>query len=93
MGTTQVIAKRFPAPFVLGKIKIQFAFAVVKSLLERIRDAFMVLRPIGEAVDDDLQRRLARRRLVEFFKIAQIFAVEQAMKAGALQARLNFLPR
>src|SRR3990170_5987606 len=92
MRAVQMITERFAPPIFLRQKEIYFSLAVVKRLFQRVRDALAVLRPVGKAVGDDLQRFTVRWSFVELFQLAQALAAEQAMKTGALQARLYFFP-
>src|SRR3989304_2671936 len=92
MRAVQMITERFAAPIFLRQKEIYFPLAVVKRLFQRVRNALAVLRSVGKAVGDDLQRFTAGWSFVDLFQLAQGLAAEQAMKTGALQARLNFFP-
>src|SRR5207344_2939202 len=83
----------FPSPILLRHEKIQSSLAVVKGLLQGIRNSFLVGGAVGEAVDDDFEVCIAWRRCADFIEITDILLNKQPVEAGRLQSASDLLPR
>ena len=51
MRAMEMVAEGFPSPILLRHEKIQSSLAIVKGLLQGIRNSFLVGGAVGEAVD------------------------------------------
>ena len=84
MRAMEMIAERFPPPILLRQEKIQPTLAVVKGLLQRIRDSFLVAGAVGDSIGDNFQGRIARRRYADFSKVTDVLLNKQPVEAGLL---------
>ena len=88
----EMVTEGFPSPILLRHEKIQSSLAIVKGLLQGIRNSFLVGGAVGEAVDDDFKVCIAWGRLTDLRKITDGLLTEQPVEAGRLQAASDLLP-
>jgi hypothetical protein len=80
----EMIAEGFPPPILLRQEKVQPSLAVVKGLLQGIRDSLLVAGTISDSIRNNFQACISLRRCADFIEITDILLNQQPVEAGLL---------
>ena len=72
----ELFAERFPAPALLGRVKVHPPLAEMKGLFQGVRDSFFRLRTVGEAINYHLQFFFFLIQLFHFLQVSHALAVQ-----------------